>query len=98
MKLAEFQMREAFAALDWDAAKKIMADHFGCPDILEIKDIPAYSNGSNGVPDFIIKLRGRSYRWSQRFGFETSGWAWEDCAYICYPSQSQPLLDWKDPS
>jgi hypothetical protein len=95
MKLAEFQMREAFAALDWDAAKKIMADHFGCPDILEIKDIPAYSNG---VPDFIIKLRGRSYRWSQRFGFETSVWAWEDCAYICYPSQSQPLLDWKDPS
>lgn len=90
MKLSEFQMREAFAALDWGAAQRIMADHFGCPAILEIKEIPAYSNAA--VSDFNIKLGGRSYRWSARYGFETGGWAWEDYAYICYPASPQPLL------
>lgn len=82
MKLADFEMREAFAARDWIAAQEIMAEYFCCPEILGIKNIIAYGNAS--VQDVIIKLGGRSFRWTEGCGFQSSAWAYDDVAYICY--------------
>jgi hypothetical protein len=82
MKLADFEMREAFAAQNWKAVQEIMADYFCCPEILEIKNIFAYGNAS--VQDVIIKLGGSSFRWTEGYGFQSSAWAYEDVAYICY--------------
>jgi len=88
MKLHEFLMREAFASLDWKAVQKIMAQYFAAPKIMTIDNILAYSNSA--LPEVIIKIGGESFRWTEGVGFQRSGWAYDDCAYICY--RSEPVL------
>lgn len=91
MKLAELQMRDAFAGRDWAAAQRIMAQHFGCPAILEINKLDTYGNAA--LSECIINLDGVSYRWASGYGFSSYSWRYSDSYYILYNGCHSPVMD-----